>query len=144
MSFPLSNIRVIQFQTMLISLFCHLLFATLFLFTFHQQTKEFKPNFIFLGSLLTENDFRNLTIEKTSLKNEALPIIPIKIHSNPLESTRTLPKPVVSTDNFYKEKIFLKSSFLKNSPETPKQNRLEDLGVDLSIPKRVPLKLNLK
>ena len=138
------NLAGIELKILLISFFCHFLLAQLFIVTIRPLPDEFKPAFVFLGSLLAANDFHSLNAPKTSLPDEAVSTIPIKGSSNPFESTQVLPKPVFSKAGAQEQKTFLKSSFITTPEEPTKGDKVQNLGVDLTVPKRVPLKLDLK
>ena len=138
------NLAGIELKILLISLLCHFLLAQLFIITLRPLPDEFKPAFVFLGSLLAANDFRNLNASRTSLPDEAVSTIPIRTSSNPFESARVLPKPAFSNAWAQKQKTFLKSSFIATPEESTKGNKIQNLGIDLTVPKRTPLKLDLK
>ena len=140
-----SDLQAIELKAVLISFLGHLLFIKFFLLAFIARPSEFKPNFIFVGAILSENDFRNLAeTKKPSSAKQILPTIKIKNDSDVFSRQQILTKPVVSPVDFQKQKTFLKSSFIKTSEELPAKNNAQDFGIELSIPKRVPLKLDLK
>ena len=137
------NFRAAEFYSFFISLAGHLAVAQLFIFTFNAQPIEFKPAFIFLGSLLRENDFRNLATTKTSATPQTSSPVIIKNYPNAFESTRHVPKPAFLKDGSPQGKTYLKSSFVKPPEKSPVQ-KAQDLGIEVAVPQRVPLKLNLK
>jgi hypothetical protein len=139
------NLRTLELKAALVSLLCHLIFIKFFMVTFSLQPAEFKPAFRFLGPILTDNDFRfqELATKKPAASlPSTLQDLTVSDHGNDLGAQRNLSKPVFSNPAA-QQKAFLKSTFIKPS-ETGKKERLEDLGIDLSVPQRVPLKLDLK
>lgn len=136
------NLRAAELYPFLISLVGHLTIAQLFVFTFNSKPIEFKPSFIFLGPLLRENDFRNLAATKAAANPQTSPAITIKNLPNAFESTRHVPKPAFLKDSPQQGKTFLKSSFVK--PFEEPANKAQNLGINVTVPERVPLKLDLK
>ena len=130
-------------KALFISLLCHIAFAKLFLIAFSVTPSEFKPTLIFAGAILTENDFRNLVAKAPSSAEQMLPAIAIKNNSDSVGAATVLSKPIFGNADFRKQKTFLKSSFIK-TPEQRPANDNENFGIELSVPQRVPLKLNLK
>ena len=143
MRIPSPDIRALELKTFLISLLCHLVLAQFFFLAIRPQSDTFKPSFIFLGSILRGNDFENLTAKKT-LTDQNLPAIKIKTNPDAFAATRGVSKPAATKNNFPKEKIFLKSTLIKTPDESTKKNEMQNLGIETSAPKRMPLKLNLK
>ena len=143
MRISLLNPQTFDLKALFISLACHLAFIKLFFLVFNPPAAEFNPTFIFVGPILTESDFSNLTAREPSSAEQIVPAIRIKNDPSSFDASQALSKPAISHAEFRKQKTFSKSSFIK-TPEPPAKNTIEDLGVDLSVPKRVPLRLNLK
>jgi len=136
------SFRAAEYYSLFISLLGHLAIAQLFIFTFNAQPVEFKPAFIFLGPLLRDADFKNLATTAVATP-QASSQITIKNYPSAFESTRHVPKPAFLRNEPSKEKAYLKSSFVKPAEESPAV-KAQDLGVEVTVPQRVPLKLNLK
>ena len=142
---PTLHIHTIELKSLLIAILCHLAFIKFIFLVVTPQANEFKPAFVFLGPILVDNDFRDLTAKKANPPEQrALSKIKVKNVPSPFESNRDLSKPTFSNVETQQQKTFLKSSFLKTPEGEEKKETLEDLGIDLSVPKRIPLKLDPK
>ena len=138
------NFRSLESQTLFISLLIHLTLAQFFILTLRSTNNEFKPTFTFLGAILAENDFQNLTLKETSLRNQKMPVIKVKSTQSSHESARVVSKPIAAPDGSSEQKVFLKSSFIQAATDVADKNDIKNLGIETTAPKRMPLKLDLK
>lgn len=145
MRLSLPDIRLIELRSFLISFVGHLALASLIIFKFTPQPEALKPSLIFLGSLLGENDFHNLTAQRDpSGSDETQSAVKTRHYPHPFGLLQEVSKPAFSRNKPPQKKTFLKSTFLNPDEQTPVIDKGENLGIDLSFPERSPLKLDLK
>ncbi len=133
-------------STFAIAVIIHWIVFQTFVFTLHLTPVPNKPAFIFLGSILSAKDFQNLT---TDNHQALLALDPILLKKK-REDVKLAPfpgpkKPNMKIAQSIPKKSTLKMSFEETKPKPPTQEDYREiLGVDLEIPKRVPLKLFTK
>lgn len=145
MRLSLPDIRLIEIRSFLISFVGHLALASLIIFKFTPQPEALNPSLIFLGSLLGENDFHNLTAQRDpSGLDETRSAVKTRHYPHPFGPLPEVSKPAFSRNKPPQKKTFLKSSFLNPAEQPPVTDKDEDLGIDLSVPEHSPLKLDLQ
>lgn len=109
-----------------LSLLFHLVLLKFFVLTFPAKQLEKKPFFIFLGSILTGNEFsrpisKSIDDTTASKKIFAEPILEQNLF-NPNDSSY-MGKPIFSRNMPKPQKLFLKSTFLENKPANNETNK---------------------
>ena len=137
------EIRHIERQAVFISVLCHFLFAQIFVFVFPIQPVAHKPPLIFLGSILESQDFTNLVSDKArELTKQAISPTPIQSRQSRFYPEKTTVMKPSFAGNIPKDsRQFLKSSFAEGVSTQRDEKVTKDLGVDLIVPKRIPLRL---
>ena len=136
-------------KALFLSLLFHLMLLKFLVLTFPLKQLEKKPFFIFLGSILTGNEFshptsKNINDTIATKKTLAEPIMKQDLF-DPRDSSY-MKKPIFSRNVPKPQKLFLKSTFLKNNPADNETNKNFGQGIGNTsssfeyIPLRFPKK----
>lgn len=131
-------------KVFLISIFCHVIFFSLFTFTFNTQQSSAKPLFVFFGSILRESDLDVNPEDMAAPKLHPMAPRPIELlTAKPYSQNQPLAsKPSFSNRLIAKNKVTIKPrAHQVREGGKPVQNQ-PPLGIPASIPARVPLKLD--
>ena len=113
-------------KALFLSVLFHLMLLKFLVLTFPAKQLEKKPFFIFLGSILTGNEFsrpisKNINDTTASKQILAEPILEQNLF-NPNDSSY-MGKPIFSKNVPKPQKLFLKSTFLENEPADNETNK---------------------
>ena len=138
--------RGFERKALFLSLLFHLILLKFFVLTFPAKQLEKKPFFIFLGSILTGNEFsrpisKNINDTKAPKQLLVEPTLEQNLF-NPNDSSY-MGKPIFSKNVPKPQKLFLKSTFLENKPANNETNKSfnQVLGNNLNDFKYIPLSL---
>lgn len=143
-------------KPIILSFLCHLLFAQFLVFTFATRPVAHKPFFVFLGSILENQDFTNLTSYKReahrsssktgqAFRHESGQALPVKFRQSQFNTNEgpAILKPTFSKDIKKGIKEIQKSTFEETTDkESLEKDWAQDLGIELTVPKRRPLRLH--
>ncbi|MFA5089250.1 MAG: hypothetical protein WC552_09495 [Candidatus Omnitrophota bacterium] len=144
-SFPLLTSRSVALKAILISFLLHFFFLETTVFTFSVRSVSPNPLFVFLGSILQKSD---LVSAPAPRRGQALPSVfnsslNVAGDSDSRRQEELLQeKPSYSDSLDAKGKIYSKSIPYGQAEIPPEEKDKEKiLGIDLTPPKRIPLKL---
>ena len=129
-------------EGLMISIAGHLVFFSLFVFTFTLQPIAPKPVLVFLGSFFDPSEMTHIPSESTA------PGIPRQKKTVTVETKRStfvptessgLWKPTFSHDVRKGKRIYLKSTFLEEPKEENPEQLLKELGINQDLPPYRPL-----
>ena len=142
------SLNLIAIIAIACSILFHVILTQTVVLTLPAQAASPKPMFVFLGSILQNQDFSNLSIPPLSAVEQVGKLDKNLVETRSFPSPwgrATLTKPVQGFDIRKKEKVIIKSTFQE---EPIQDSSIEDsthtLGIDATLPPYQPLKLYTK
>ena len=117
-------------NALLLSVFCHVIIFNTFIFQFPITPEPFKPNIIFLGSILNHNEVFPTTPsvaqleDKRNFKDPSL--INDTLQNRPIITSIAVEKPEREAPSSHKTKEFIKANFLNTISSPAKQNDMDN------------------
>ena len=141
------RINRIELQAMTLAVLFHVFLINLCIFTFPLRSSAFKPEFIFLGSILESYDFTILTDKEKSPTYSPKTDVHIQPNLSKFDpkGITTVSKPEYSHGLKISQKEYVKSTFLTDKPELTDKSRedvADELGIDIRKPIYNPLSSN--
>lgn len=141
---PLTSLyQRVELQGLIISVLLHGAVLSLFIVSFPLLRTAPNPTLTFFGSILSDQDF--VATAGPSLKDRRKTAVPadITVTERPVRSAAMKPdKPVLTAPTAAADKPVAKTVFPESQPTAEtKEGSARDLGIEPSVPQRIPLKL---
>jgi hypothetical protein len=135
----------VPLPSLLLAVIIHLGIFSIFIFSFPTTRESFKPQFVFLGSILKDQDIQPAYLPsqpKTVAGSSHLPHVSIKPNQQPLPGLGSQ-KPDAAKAFFYSQKQHIKTMFNTELPKSKNLTHdLEEIGVQLDVKPYQPLTLS--
>lgn len=134
--------KLLSIKCLLLSAIIHLSLIGIFVFSFPNIADSFKPKFVFLGSILQNEDISKITLNKNKsfVYQKNLYYKTIKTNNPYFNPNSTKPTPIIEKD--IEKKKFLKSLFEIFSKSTSKDEIIKEMGIEPKMKPYQPLRLN--
>ena len=142
---PTTNVRVLFFCTVILSMTWHILIFCSFTIVFPPRLAEHHPTIAFLGSIFGEQDFVIIKSHRTQLSSlqTGLNSINLRNVKSKTQMGQAPTKPGYSAYLPTEKKLFIKPKLIEETvpQETTTDNLKKQFGINLTAPPRIPLKL---